>query len=136
MAAEGGESLAVLLPVPNLSAGVDWEASRPLLRERVLEALESPDGLGLGCLRESIDFEASWTPLDFRDRLGAVDGNAFAVEPTLRQSAYFRTPNRDRELSGMYYVGAGTHPGAGIPGVLLGAEVTSDLVARDLGSKR
>jgi phytoene desaturase len=136
MAAEGGESLAVLLPVPNLSAGVDWEASRPLLRERVLEALESRDGLGLGCLRESIDFEASWTPLDFRDRLGAVDGNAFAVEPTLRQSAYFRTPNRDRELSGMYYVGAGTHPGAGIPGVLLGAEVTSDLVARDLGSKR
>jgi phytoene desaturase len=117
--------------VPNLAAGHDWERSGSLLRERVLDALQSPDGLGLECLRESIEFEASWTPLDFRDRLGAVDGNAFAAEPTLRQSAYFRTPNRDRRLSGLYYVGAGTHPGAGIPGVLLGAEVTAGLIARD-----
>jgi phytoene desaturase len=84
-------------------------------------------------LRDSIDFEACWTPLDFRDRLGAVDGNAFAVEPTRSQSAYFRTPNRDRRLRGLYYVGAGTHPGAGIPGVLLGAHVTAKLVAADLG---
>ncbi|MBJ7598552.1 MAG: phytoene desaturase [Candidatus Nephthysia bennettiae] len=131
MATGGGESIAVLLPVPNLAAGVDWERSGSVLRDRVVDALQSQEGLGLECLRESIEFEASWTPLDFRDRLGAVDGNAFAAEPTLSQSAYFRTPNRDRRLSGMYYVGAGTHPGAGIPGVLLGAEVTAALVARD-----
>ena len=135
MAAPGGESIAVLLPVPNLRAGSDWAEVAPRLRERVLDALESEGGLGLAGLRESVEFEAGWTPIDFRDRLGAVDGNAFAVEPTLRQSAYFRTPNRDRRLRGLYYVGGGTHPGAGIPGVLLGAEVTAGLVARDLGSR-
>jgi phytoene desaturase len=133
MAAPGGESIAVLLPVPNLAAGVDWGQRRSELRDRVLDAMESPAGLGLEGLREAVDFEASWTPLDFRDRLGAVDGNAFAIEPTLRQSAYFRTPNRDRRVLGLYHVGAGTHPGAGIPGVLLGAEVTAGLIAREPG---
>ena len=70
-------------------------------------------------------------PPDFARKLGAVDGNAFAVEPTLQQSAYFRAPNRDRGLRGLYHVGGGTHPGAGIPGVLLGAEVTAGLVRAD-----
>ena len=73
------------------------------------------------------------TPEDFRDELGAVAGNAFAVEPTLQQSASFRPPNRDRHVAGMYYVGAGTHPGAGVPGVLLGAQVTANLIAADHG---
>ncbi|MDQ6637046.1 MAG: phytoene desaturase family protein [Candidatus Dormibacteraeota bacterium] len=133
MATTGGESLAVLLPVPNLRAGLDWQCTSTELRERLLNELESPAGLGLTGLRSDIAFEAAWTPLDFRDRLGAVDGNAFAAEPTLRQSAYFRTPNRDRQLSNLYYAGGGTHPGAGIPGVLLGAEVTSNLINSDLG---
>jgi phytoene desaturase len=132
MAPPGGESLAVLLPVPNLRAGLDWGAAAGQLRERLLHELESPAGLGLSCLEESLRFEARWTPLDFRDRLGATDGNAFAAEPVLRQSAYFRTPNRDRRLRGLYYAGGGTHPGAGIPGVLLGAEMTAGLVQRDL----
>jgi phytoene desaturase len=136
MAPPGGESISVLLPVPNLRSGVDWGRSGPELRERVLDALESPEGLDLACLRDSIDFEACWTPLDFRDRLGAVDGNAFGAEPTLSQSAYVRTPNRDRKLPSLYYVGAGTRPGAGIPGVLLGAEVTARLVSQELGSRR
>jgi phytoene desaturase len=71
------------------------------------------------------------TPLDFRDQLGAADGNAFAIEPTLHQSASFRMPNRDRSVRGLYHVGGGTHPGAGMPGVLLGAEVTAGLVDQD-----
>jgi len=131
MAPRGGESIAVQLPVPNLRAGLDWETTAPELRQRVLNALEYPGGLGLGCLSDSIDFEACWTPLDFRDRLGAVDGNAFAVDPTLRPSAYLPTPNRDRRLRGLYYVGGGTHPGAGIPGALLSAELTARLAAQD-----
>jgi phytoene desaturase len=131
MAPRGGESIAVQLPVPNLRAGLDWETTAPELRERVLSALESPGGLGLSCLRDSIDFDACWTPLDFRDRLGAVDGNAFAVDPTLRPSAYFPTPNRDRRLRGLYYVGGGTHRGAGIPGALLSAELTARLAGQD-----
>ncbi|MDQ6900052.1 MAG: phytoene desaturase, partial [Candidatus Dormibacteraeota bacterium] len=133
MAPAGGESLAVLLPVPNLRARLDWRGTAPELRERLLNELESPEGLALSGLRSDIAFEAAWTPVDFRDRLGAVDGNAFAAEPTLRQSAYFRTPNRDRRLPNLYYAGGGTHPGAGLPGVLLGAEVTSNLVNSDLG---
>ncbi len=76
------------------------------------------------------------TPEDFARDLGAVDGNAFAVEPTLHQSASLRPPNRDRRLRGLYHVGGGTHPGAGIPGVLLGAEITAALVAEDVEAPR
>jgi phytoene desaturase len=123
-----------MLPVPNLRAGLDWGSSATQLRGRVLDALESPSGLGLACLRDSIDFEACWTPLDFRDRLGAVDGNAFGVEPTLQQPGYFRTPRRDRGLRGLHHVGGGTHPGAGIPALLLGAEMTACL-AEDLAGR-
>ena len=72
------------------------------------------------------------TPVDFERELGAADGNAFAVEPTLHQSAALRQPNRDRAVRGLYHVGGGTHPGAGIPGVLLGAEVTAGLSRRDM----
>ena len=64
---------------------------------------------------------------------GALDGNAWAMEPTLHQSASLRPPNRDKRIRGLYRVGGGTHPGAGIPGVLLGSEVTAGLVAEDFG---
>jgi phytoene desaturase len=131
MAAPGGESITVLLPVPNLSYGHDWLELAPALRERALDTLEADRGLALDGLRESIVVEHTWTPLDFRDRLGAVHGNAFGPEPILFQSAYFRQPNRDRRLEGLYYVGAGTHPGAGIPGVLLTAAVTAELLQRE-----
>src|SRR5581483_10928521 len=67
MAALGGESLAVLLPVPNLASGDDWTRLEPVLRERVLDALEAPSGLGLTGLRGAIEVEHSWTPLTFRD---------------------------------------------------------------------
>ena len=76
------------------------------------------------------------TPEDFARDLGAVDGNAFAIEPTLHQCAWLRPPNRDRRVRGLYHVGGGTHPGAGIPGVLLGAEVTAGLVAADHPARR
>lgn len=128
MAVPGGDSLAVLLPVPNLRAGVDWEQEADGLRDAVIDDLE---GYGLEGLRRSIRVEHRMTPLDFRRQFGAVDGNAFSIEPTLQQSAYFRAPNRVRGIQGMYHVGAGTHPGAGIPGVLLGAAVTAGLVAAD-----
>jgi len=129
MAARGGDSLAILLPVPNLRARVDWERDGDGIRDALISDMETSFGLsGLG---DSIRVEHRMTPLDFRSRLGAVDGNAFAIEPTLQQSAYFRPPNRVRGVSGMYQVGGGTHPGAGIPGVLMGAAVTAGLVASD-----
>jgi phytoene desaturase len=129
MAPPGGDALAVLLPVPNLRAGIDWAAEADRLRERVLLDLERT--YGMTGLRASVRVEHRMTPADFRAELGAVDGNAFAAEPTLHQSAAFRQCNRDRHVRGVYHVGAGTHPGAGIPGVLLGAEITCELVARD-----
>lgn len=134
MAAPGGDSVYVLLPVPNLRAGIDWDAEADRLRDAVLADYETT--FGLDGLRASVTVEHRMTPLDFRDRLGAVDGNAFAIEPTLHQSASFRQPNRDRRIDGMYYVGGGTHPGAGIPGVLLGAEVTTNLIAADAAAGR
>ena len=129
MAAHGGDSLYALLPVPNLAAPIDWAVEERPLRDRLLADYEH--GFGLAGLRDSIRVEHAMTPEDFRSELGAVLGNAFATEPTLQQSAYFRRPNRDRSVEGLYYVGAGTHPGAGVPGVLLGAEVTSKLIEED-----
>jgi phytoene desaturase len=129
MAMPGGDSLAVLLPVPNLRAPVDWSLAADGLRDRLLADMEQT--YGMDGLTGSIVSEHRFTPTDFRDRFGAVHGNAFSLEPTLAQSALFRPPNRVRGVRGLYHVGAGTHPGAGIPGVLLGAEVTAGLVAAD-----
>ena len=129
MAPDGGDSLAVLLPVPNLRAGIDWDRDGDRLRDALLEDMEA--SFGLAGLRDAIVVEHRMTPLDFARDLGAVWGNAFAVEPTLHQSACFRQPNRDRRLAGLYFAGGGTHPGAGVPGVLLGAEITAGLIAAD-----
>jgi len=130
MAANGGDSIYALLPVPNLrGGGVDWAREADGLRDAVVADFEST--FGLDGLDASVVVEHRMTPKDFETELGAMYGNAFAVEPTLHQSAYFRQPNRDRHLAGMYFVGGGTHPGAGIPGVLLSAEVTANLVLAD-----
>jgi phytoene desaturase len=129
MAAPGGDSLAVLMPVPNLTAAIDWAREADGLRTALVHDLETTFGLsGLG---DAVTVEHRMTPVDFARELGAAHGNAFAVEPTLHQSAWFRRPNRDRSVAGLYHVGGGTHPGAGVPGVLLGAEVTASLVTAD-----
>lgn len=132
MAPPDGESMMALLPVPNLAGEPRWPGVEPALRERVLDALESERGLQLRGLRDSIRLERHQTPLDFRDGLRSPEGNGFGPEPTLLQSTYFRQHNRDDRLRGLYYAGAGTHPGAGIPGVLMGADVTTRLLLDDL----
>jgi phytoene desaturase len=134
MAAPGGDSIYALLPVPNLTAGIDWERESDRLRDALVRDYE--ETFGLTGLSDSIRVEHRMTPPDFASELGAVQGNAFSLEPTLQQSAYFRQPNRDRRVRGMYFVGGGTHPGAGIPGVLLGAEVTTGLIAQDFPAPR
>ena len=132
MAPPGGESIMALLPVPNLAGEPHWPAVEGELRERVLDVVEAEHGLHLAGLRDAIVVERHQTPLDFRDALRSPEGNGFGPEPTLFQSTYFRQHNRDGHLRGLYYAGAGTHPGAGIPGVLLGAEVTTRLLLDDL----
>ncbi|WP_028060708.1 phytoene desaturase family protein [Candidatus Solirubrobacter pratensis] len=134
MAVPGGDALSVLLPVPNLRAGIDWDHEAGALRDALVTDLERT--FGLDGIADAVRVEHRMTPLDFERELGAVAGNAFAVEPTLQQSAYFRPPNRVRGVGGMYHVGGGTHPGAGIPGVLLGAGVTAELVVADAHTSR
>lgn len=130
MAPDGGESIAVLLPVPNLKSGDRWDdAQTEQVASAVVADLEAT--FGLEGLAASTVVQHHMTPADFRDRLGAADGNAFAIEPTLHQSAAFRVPNRHPRVRGVYAVGGGSHPGAGVPGVLFGAEVTAGLVAQD-----
>lgn len=131
MAPPGCDSLAVLLPVPNLASGDDWRSISDDWRDKVIDYLEQD--AGLDGLRSSIKVEHRMTPLDFEERYDADEGTAFSTEPVLTRSAYFRQPNRDRTVGGLYHVGAGAHPGAGVPGVLLGAEVAAGLVRRDLG---
>jgi phytoene desaturase len=134
MAAPGGDSLCVLLPVPNLRGAIDWDREGQTLRDALVTDLQST--FGLQGLDAAVRVEHRMAPPDFARRFGAVDGNAFAIEPTLHQSAYLRPHNRDRRVAGLYLAGGGTHPGAGIPGVLLGAEVTAGLVAEDHGHGR
>lgn len=131
LAPAGCESLSVLVPVPHLGRGLDWTCESQALRNRIVSFLEYQ--AGLTGLARSIVVEHQFTPLDFASELRSHLGAAFSIEPTLTQSAYFRPPNRSRRLTGLYFVGAGTHPGAGIPGVLLSATLTSKLVVQDLG---
>ncbi len=129
MAPEGGEAFYVLSPVPHLGhADLDWNEVGPRYADRILDYL---DARYLPGLRESLVTQRIFTPLDFKQELGAHLGSAFSLEPILRQSAYFRIHNRDARLPGLYFVGAGTHPGAGIPGVINSAKATAELVVQD-----
>jgi phytoene desaturase len=130
LAPPGGETFYVLAPVPHLgSAAVDWEREAEGYADRVLASLEP----ALPDLRREIVVKRIATPLHFRDRLNAFQGSAFSLAPRLGQSAYFRPHNRDAQIPGLYIVGAGTHPGAGVPGVINSAKATARLVAGDLG---
>jgi phytoene desaturase len=130
MAPPGSDSLYVLAPVPNLAHSIDWTREAPAFRDKVIRFLEQE--AGLDGLETNIVTEHVFTPLDFASELRSHLGAAFSIEPTLFQSAYFRPHNRSDSIDGLYLVGAGTHPGAGIPGVLLSADITSRLVIEDL----
>jgi phytoene desaturase len=130
----GGESLTVLAPVPNLAHGIDWAQQAPTFRDKIIRFLERQ--VGLEGLEASIRVEHRFTPLDFESQLQSYLGAAFSIEPTLFQSAYLRPHNRSSQIERLYFVGAGTHPGAGIPGVLLSAAITSRLVNQDMAPRR
>jgi phytoene desaturase len=126
LAPPGCGSHYVLAPVPHLgNAPIDWEAQGPKYRERIFDYLEQRYMPGL---RSQLVTSRIFTPLDFRDQLNAHVGSAFSLEPLLTQSAWFRPHNRDAELANLYLVGAGTHPGAGVPGVIGSAKATAGLM--------
>jgi phytoene desaturase len=125
LAPSGCDAFYVLSPVPNLDGDTDWrETAEPyrLKIERFLAETLLPD------LPTHVVTSRLLTPLDFRDRLWSVKGAAFSFEPVLTQTAWFRPHNRSEEVDGLYLVGAGTHPGAGLPGVISSAKVLDDLV--------
>jgi phytoene desaturase len=121
----GCESFYVLCPVPNLQADIDWAAEGPRLRDRIVAALGRTILPGLD---ETITAEFSMTPRDFAHDYLSVNGAGFSVAPLFRQSAWFRFHNRAEGIRNLYLVGAGTHPGAGLPGVLSSAKIVGDLI--------
>ena len=130
LAPPGCGSYYVLAPVPHLgTADLDWDVEGPRLRDRIFAYLEEHYMPGL---RDQLVMQRMFTPFDFRDQLGAHHGSAFSVEPILRQSAWFRPHNRDSRIPNLYLVGAGTHPGAGIPGVIGSAKATAGLMLEAL----
>jgi phytoene desaturase len=125
MAPPGCDTFYVLSPVPNLQSGIDWSKQAENYGDRVLEALERTLLPGL---RDHIAVRFHMTPQDFGDRYLSVHGSGFSIQPLLTQSAWFRFHNRSEELENLFLVGAGTHPGAGVPGVLSSAKVLDRIV--------
>jgi len=119
LAPPGCECFYVLSPVPNLGGKIDWDSVKDRYAAAILESLEKlcPD------LRKHIVSQLVWTPLDFERQLDAHLGSAFQFEPILTQSAWFRPHNVSEDIKNFFLVGAGTHPGAGLPGVLSSAKL-------------
>ncbi len=133
MAPKGKSTFYALVPVAHLGKlAVDWDQIAPMLEKRVLDEVGRrliPD------IHDRIVTKFSYAPKDFAMDLNAHLGSAFSLEPTLMQSAYFRGHNRDDVIENFYLVGAGTHPGAGIPGVVGSAKATAGLMLKDLAAK-
>ena len=125
MAPAGCDSFYVLCPVPNLQGDTDWATMGPKYRDIVIDELAKTVMPGL---RECITEDFYVTPLHFRDNLNTLHGTGFSIQPTFGQSAYFRFHNKSEDIEGLYFVGAGTHPGAGMPGVLCSAKVLEHLL--------
>ena len=133
LAPEGCSAFYALAPVPNLEkANIDWVVEGPKYRDRIFDYLEKryiPD------LRKDLVTTHMFTPADFKTELNAHAGSAFSIEPILTQSAYFRIHNRDDRIPNLYFVGAGTHPGAGVPGVVGSAKATAGLMLEDISGQ-
>lgn len=125
VAPPGCDAFYVLSPVPNLASGTDWEAFAETYRRAIAAQLEATVLPGLS---RHIVSSRVLTPVDFRERLLSWQGAAFSFEPKLLQSSWFRPHNKSEELENLYLCGAGTHPGAGLPGVVCSAQIVADLV--------
>ena len=124
-APEGCDSFYVLAPVPNLHGNADWERDGKPLRDRIVKALGETLLPGL---EDHITADFWMTPADFEDRYLSVAGAGFSIAPYFTQSAWFRFHNKAEGPKGLYLCGAGTHPGAGMPGVLCSAKVVDNVV--------
>ncbi len=126
IAPDGHEAFYVLSPVPHLGSGTDWATTAKPYRDAIMQFLEENYLPGL---QENLVVEHMIDPRHFEQSLNSTLGAAFSVEPVLTQSAWFRPHNRSEDFQNLYYVGAGTHPGAGLPGVLSSSKIAEDLIA-------
>ncbi|MEO7038845.1 MAG: phytoene desaturase [Gemmatimonadaceae bacterium] len=127
LAPPGGDAFYVLSPVPHLGGDTDWSMAARPYRDAIVQYLEAhhlPD------LSKHIVTERIVDPRYFRDTLNSYLGSAFSVEPVLTQSAWMRPHNRSEDISNLYFAGAGTHPGAGIPGVISSGKIVANLIGR------
>jgi phytoene desaturase len=120
LAPAGCDAFYVLSPVPHLGSGTNWRDEAEPYRKAIEKYLSESILPGL---ENEIATSLMLTPQDFQDRLNSVNGAAFGLEPVLTQSAWFRPHNKSEEIDNLYLVGAGTHPGAGLPGVVASAKV-------------
>ncbi|HEY0458706.1 MAG TPA: phytoene desaturase family protein, partial [Pyrinomonadaceae bacterium] len=125
LAPEGCDSWYVLSPVPHLGAQIDWRTQAKPYRDKIINYLEENY---LPELSKHIVSEHYIDPLHFEGTLNSYLGSAFSVEPTLMQSAYLRPHNQSEDIPNLYFVGAGTHPGAGLPGVISSGKIVGNLI--------
>ena len=125
LAPPGCDAFYVLSPVPHLESDVDWTERAEAYRKVIEQHLEETVLPGLS---NHVATSRMLTPLDFRERLFSEKGAAFGLQPLLLQTAWFRPHNKSEEIDGLYLVGAGTHPGAGMPGVISSAKVLDEVV--------
>jgi phytoene desaturase len=129
MAPKGCDGFYVLSPVPNLKSQIDWREVGNGYRDRIFKTLEQhllPD------LRQHLIHSFFTTPVDFKNDYLSVWGSGFSIAPLFYQSAWFRFHNRDPRIPNLYFVGAGTHPGAGVPGVLSSAKVLQNVLTANV----
>ena len=125
MAPEGNDCFYVLVPVPNNQSNINWSIEGDKFKNLVIDKLEKtllPD------LKENIIEDFYLTPDYFEKELNTKYGSGFSIQPKFSQSAYFRFHNKSEVYDGLYFVGAGTHPGAGVPGVLSSAKVLDKII--------
>ncbi|MCH1492289.1 MAG: phytoene desaturase [Luminiphilus sp.] len=125
LAPEGCDTFYALVPVPHLDADVDWQTHAETFRQAIEARLATTVLPGLS---DKVVTSRILTPLDFQNRLNSFKGAGFSFEPRIFQSAWFRPHNQSEDFDGLYLVGAGTHPGAGIPGVISSARVLDEVV--------
>ncbi|KEO85185.1 phytoene desaturase family protein [Tumebacillus flagellatus] len=128
VAPPGKSTLYVLVPVPNLSSGIDWAQEKEPFTQRILQKLEQA---GFDGLRDAIEFQAVFTPESWKSSFHLQEGAAFGVAPTLTQSAYWRPSLKSKEVKNLYFVGASTHPGGGVPIVMTAARILEGIMAED-----
>ena len=128
MAPKGCDCFYVLSPVPNLLSGINWNKQAESYKNKIIEALEKTI---LPNLSKFIDVSFFMTPNDFEKDYLSLNGTGFSISPIFTQSAWFRFHNKSEDFKNLYFVGAGSHPGAGVPGVVSSAKVLENIISHE-----